>query len=57
MEVTRDDTFFVHCLYDYILGRRPDAEGLKFWEEYEPRSNLVQAFIAQATKELAERGE
>ena len=31
-EVTKDDTFFIHCLYDYVLGRKPDEEGLRFWE-------------------------
>jgi len=54
-EVTKDDTNFIHCLYDHVLGRQPDEEGLRFWEHYEPRSNLVAAFVVEAKKELAAR--
>jgi hypothetical protein len=52
-EVTKDDTNFIHCLYDYVLGRKPDPNGLKYWESYSPRSGLVAAFMAEAQKELA----
>lgn len=51
-EVTKDDTFFIHCLYGRILNREPDPEGLKYWEEYEPKGNLVAAFMAAAQREL-----
>lgn len=54
-EATKDDTFFVNCLYNHVLGREPDEKGLRFWEDYEPRSNLVAAFMAEASKELAAR--
>ena len=55
MEVTKDDTFFIHTLYHEILDRDPDPEGLKFWEQYEPKENLVAAFKAAAAEELAQR--
>jgi hypothetical protein len=51
----RDHTGFIYCLYDYVLGRKPDEEGLRFWEQYEPRSNLVSAFEVEAKKELTAR--
>lgn len=54
-EVTKDDTNFIHCLYDYVLGRKPDEDGLRYWEHYTPRSGLVAAFLAEAQKELSTR--
>lgn len=54
-EVTKDDTNFIHCLYDYVLGRKPDPDGLRYWETYAPRSGLVAAFMTEAQKELAAR--
>jgi hypothetical protein len=55
LEVTKDDTNFIYCLYDYVLGRKPDQDGLKYWESYTPRSSLVAAFMSEAQKELATR--
>jgi hypothetical protein len=54
-EVTKDNTNFIYCLYDYVLGRKPDPDGLKFWEGYAPRSGLVAAFMTEAQKELGAR--
>ena len=49
----RDHSTFIRGLYQDILGREPDEEGFRFWENYEPRSNLVAAFKVEAQKELA----
>ena len=54
MQFDADKTAFIKGLYYDILGRAPDAEGLRFWEEY-PDSNLVEAFKAEAQKELDSR--
>ena len=51
----RDHSEFIRGLYVDILGREPEEEGFRFWERYEPRSNLVAAFKVEAQKELAER--
>ena len=53
-EVDKDHTAFIKGLYQNLLDRTPDAEGLRFWEEY-PDSNLVEAFKAEAQKELDSR--
>ena len=50
-EVDKDHTAFIKGLYQNLLDRTPDAEGLRFWEEY-PDSNLVEAFKVEAQKEL-----
>jgi hypothetical protein len=49
-----DKTKFIKGLYRDILKRDADPEGLAFWEEY-PDSNLVEAFKAEAQKELDSR--
>ena len=49
----RDHSEFIRGLYMDVLKREPDEEGFRFWEEYEPRSNLVAAFMVEAQKELA----
>jgi hypothetical protein len=49
MQFDADKTAFIKGLYYDILGRAPDAEGLRFWEEY-PDSNLVEAFKAEAQR-------
>ena len=51
----RDHTSFIKGLYLNILGREADEPGLRFWEVYEPRSNLVAAFTVEAQKELDAR--
>ena len=51
----RDHSAFIRGLYQDILGREPDEEGFHFWENYEPRSNLVAAFKVEAQKELDAR--
>jgi len=51
----RDHSAFIRGLYQDILGREPDEEGFRFWENYEPRSNLVAAFKVEAQKELDAR--
>ena len=53
-EVDKDHTAFIKGLYQNLLDRTPDAEGLRFWEEY-PDSNLVEAFKSEAQKELDSR--
>ena len=50
-EVDKDHAAFIKGLYQNLLDRTPDAEGLRFWEEY-PDSNLVEAFKVEAQKEL-----
>ena len=54
MQFDADKTAFIKGLYYDILGRAPDAAGLRFWEEY-PDSNLVAAFKVEAQKELDKR--
>jgi hypothetical protein len=54
MQFDADKTAFISGLYHDILGRAPDAEGLRFWEEY-PDENLVAAFKVEAQKELEGR--
>jgi len=54
MQFDADKTAFISGLYYDILGRAPDAEGLRFWEQY-PDDNLVAAFKAEAQKELDKR--
>ena len=54
MQFDADKTAFIKGLYYDVLGRAPDAEGLRFWEEY-PDSNLVEAFKAESQKELDKR--
>lgn len=54
MQFDADKTAFIKGLYLDILGRLPDAAGLRFWEEY-PDSNLVAAFKVEAQKELDKR--
>jgi len=49
----RDHSEFIRGLYVDVLRREPDEEGFRFWERYEPRSNLVAAFMVEAQKELA----
>jgi hypothetical protein len=49
----RDHSEFIRGLYADVLRREPDEEGFRFWERYEPRSNLVAAFMVEAQKELA----
>ena len=49
----RDHSEFIRGLYMDVLKREPDEEGFRFWERYEPRSNLVAAFMVEAQKELA----
>ena len=49
----RDYSEFIRGLYVDVLRREPDEEGFRFWERYEPRSNLVAAFMVEAQKELA----
>ena len=49
----RDHSEFIRGLYVDVLKREPDEEGFRFWERYEPRSNLVAAFMVEAQKELA----
>ena len=51
----RDHSEFIRGLYADILGREPDEEGFRFWENYEPKSNLVAAFKVEAQKELDAR--
>ena len=51
----KDHSAFIRGLYVDILKRDPDEEGLRFWENYEPRSNLVAAFKVEAQKELDAR--
>jgi len=51
----KDHSAFIRGLYADILGRDPDEEGFRFWENYEPRSNLVAAFKVEAQKELDAR--
>ena len=51
----RDHTSFIKGLYADVLGREADEPGLRFWEQYEPRSNLVAAFKVEAQKELDAR--
>ncbi len=51
----KDHSAFIRGLYSDILGREPDEEGFRFWENYEPRSNLVAAFKVEAQKELDAR--
>jgi len=51
----RDHSEFIRGLYVDVLRREPDEEGFRFWERYEPRSNLVAAFMVEAQKELAAR--
>ena len=51
----KDHSAFIRGLYADILGREPDEEGFRFWENYEPRSNLVAAFKVEAQKELDAR--
>jgi hypothetical protein len=51
----RDHTSFIKGLYADVLGREADEPGLRFWEQYEPRSNLVAAFKVEAQKELQAR--
>ena len=51
----RDHSDFIRGLYVDVLKREPDEEGFRFWERYEPRSNLVAAFMVEAQKELAAR--
>jgi len=54
MQFDADKTAFISGLYYDILGRAPDAEGLRFWEQY-PDDNLVAPFKAEAQKELDKR--
>ena len=54
MQFDADKTAFIKGLYYDILDRSPDAEGLRFWEQY-PDDNLVAAFKAEAQKELDSR--
>ena len=54
MQFDADKTAFIKGLYYDALGRAPDAEGLRFWEEY-PDYNLAAAFKAEAQKELDSR--
>jgi len=51
----RDHSEFIRGLYVDVLRREPDEEGFRFWERYEPRSNLVAAFMVEAQKELTAR--
>lgn len=51
-EVTKDDTAFIKGLYRDVLKRDAEPEGLAFWEQYEPKENLVNAFMAAAEKEI-----
>jgi len=48
----KDHSAFIRGLYADILKRDPDEEGFRFWENYEPRENLVEAFRSAAQKEL-----